>query len=202
MSTPENSSGRASGKQRPKEPATGGLVPVPGGTFLSPTRGRLTLDGMFEDLLAFMAEDRDRSYKLIIGSDSQVHRDLVFVTAVVVHRLGKGARYYYQRIHHRRMHSLKQRIFYEASLSLGVAGEMTSRLARRGLPDLNVEIHLDVGEHGETRDLIREIVGMISGSGFDARIKPNAYAASSVADRYTKQVPRPKSDAGRIRSTG
>jgi predicted RNase H-related nuclease YkuK (DUF458 family) len=166
--------------------------PVSGGVFVSPSRGRLSLDGVFEDLLAFMAEDRDQHYTLIIGSDSQVRQDLVFVTAVVIHRAGKGARYYYQRVYHRRMHSLRQRIFYEASLSLSVASELASRLARYALPDVDVEIHLDVGEAGETRDLIREIVGMVSGSGFDARIKPDAYAASSVADRYTKQVTRPK----------
>jgi len=27
---------------------------------------------------------------------------------------------------------------------------------------------------------------MVSGSGFDARIKPDSYGASTVADKYTK----------------
>jgi predicted RNase H-related nuclease YkuK (DUF458 family) len=45
---------------------------------------------------------------------------------------------------------------------------------------------LDVGEKGQTKDLIREVVGMVVGSGFDARIKPDSFGASKVADKYTK----------------
>ncbi|HAA34763.1 MAG TPA: hypothetical protein DCD97_05580, partial [Firmicutes bacterium] len=41
-------------------------------------------------------------------------------------------------------------------------------------------------EAGDTKELIREVVGMVIGSGFDARIKPESYGASKVADRYTK----------------
>ncbi len=63
---------------------------------------------------------------------------------------------------------------------------MAEKLAENGYADLNVEIHLDVGENGQTRDLIREVVGMVVGSGFDARIKPDSYGAMTVADKYTK----------------
>ena len=46
------------------------------------------------------------------------------------------------------------------------------------------EIHLDIGQNGPTKDMIQEIVGMITGNGFKARIKPESYAANKVADRY------------------
>ena len=52
--------------------------------------------------------------------------------------------------------------------------------------DFDVEIHLDVGNNGATKTLIKEVVGMVVGSGFNARIKPDSYGASSVADKYTK----------------
>lgn len=156
------------------------------GWFISPTRGRRSLERMYQDLVEFMADDPSASYKLIVGSDSQARQELVFVTAVVCHRLGKGARYYYQRVRHRRMASLRQRIFYETSLSLEVAGDLSRMFAERGPSDVELEIHLDIGPDGDTRDLIREIVGMVMGSGFLAKIKPDAYAASTVADRYTK----------------
>ncbi len=81
---------------------------------------------------------------------------------------------------------MRQRIFYETSLSLDVAGRITSLLSAENFDHLNVEIHLDVGEAGDTKELIREVVGMVIGSGFDARIKPESYGASKVADRYTK----------------
>ena len=68
----------------------------------------------------------------------------------------------------------------------GLAGSMADKLAENGYADMNVEIHLDVGENGQTRGLIREVVGMVVGSGFDARIKPDSFGAMTVADKYTK----------------
>jgi predicted RNase H-related nuclease YkuK (DUF458 family) len=155
--------------------------------FFSPSRGLLSFDRMFEAIVAFIRELPDQPYTLIVGSDSQAREcEVSFVTAVVVHRVGRGARYFYQRCTHRPMTSLRQRIFYETALSLGVASRLAERLSDNGYAHLNVEIHLDVGRHGDTRELIREIVGMVNGSGFDAKIKPEAYGASLVADKYTK----------------
>jgi hypothetical protein len=146
----------------------------------------MSFDQMFDDIAAFMQVQPQNDYKLIVGTDSQSQDDTLFVTAIVVHRLGKGGRYFYRKRRQRKIASLRQRIFYEASLSLGVASELAERLNYNGYADLNVEIHLDVGPNGETRDLIREIVGMVVGSGFDAKIKPDSYGASKVADKHTK----------------
>ena len=154
--------------------------------FISPTRGRLDFDAMFGDLVAYMQQAPEDRYRLIIGTDSQLGEETCFVTAVIIHREGKGARYYYCREKERVSRSLRQRIFYETARSLGIASQIASKLGQNGYADLDVEIHLDVGENGETRDLIREVVGMVVGSGFDARIKPDSYGASKVADKYTK----------------
>ena len=81
--------------------------------------------------------------------------------------------------------SLRQRIFYEASLSLVLADQLCKCLKKHG-HDMKVEIHLDIGTHGDTKELVKEVTGMIMGSGFDAKIKPDACAASNVADRHTK----------------
>ena len=155
--------------------------------FFSPTKGALSFEGVFTEIMAYVRESANDPYKLIIGSDSQTKdNEVCFVTAIVVHRVGKGARYFYQRRGHRPMASLRQKIFYETALSLGLASQLAERLARSGHAHLNIEIHLDVGSSGDTRDLIREIVGMVTGSGFDAKIKPDSYGASTVADKYTK----------------
>ncbi len=154
--------------------------------FVSPTRGRITFDQMMADISQFITGLPSSSYKLIIGSDSQVKTDTCFITAVVIHRLGKGARYYYRKKLQRKIKSLRQKIFYETALSLEVGGMVAKYLAESGLDDLEVEIHIDVGKQGETRDLIREVVGMVVGSGFQAKIKPEAFGASSVADKHTK----------------
>lgn len=154
--------------------------------FISPTRGRLTFDEMFADIIAFVEEVPDAKYRLIIGTDSQLGEETCFVTAVIIYRVGKGARYYYQREHELFTRNLRQRIYYETARSLAVAGRLAEKLAENGHADLDVQIHLDVGEGGSTRELIREVVGMVIGSGFDAKIKPDSYGATKVADKYTK----------------
>ena len=156
------------------------------GEFVSPTDGPVSFEAMFAGIMKFMREKPTAEYKIIVGSDSQMRDRICFVTAVIVHRLGKGARYYYHRQYHRKLTSLRQQIFYETSLSLHLAGLLAGRLSSNGHSALNVEIHIDVGQKGDTRHLIREVVGMVTGSGFNAKIKPDSYGASKVADRHTK----------------
>lgn len=156
--------------------------------FYSPSRGELTFQAVFHDLLEYANVNPEDKYKLIIGTDSQafLNENVVFVTAVIIHRVGKGGRFYYHKQKTRYMKSLRQRIYYETFLSLDVASRLTEKLAQNGHNDLNVEIHLDVGEKGETREIIKEVVGMVIGSGYHALIKPYSYGATTVADRYTK----------------
>ncbi|NLJ41543.1 MAG: hypothetical protein GX352_08045, partial [Clostridiales bacterium] len=51
---------------------------------------------------------------------------------------------------------------------------------------IHFEFHLDVGTKGPTRELIGEMVAMAKGTGFEPKIKPESYAASCYANRYTK----------------
>jgi len=155
--------------------------------FHSPSKGPMELDEVVADILEYVSDDITRTYKLLVGSDSHPgSQGTCFVSAIIIHREGKGARYYYSRINEPRIRAMRQRIFYEASLSLALADQLDAALKEKGLMDMPVEIHLDVGTHGDTRELLREVTGMIAGSGFDARIKPDACAASKVADKYTK----------------
>jgi predicted RNase H-related nuclease YkuK (DUF458 family) len=133
--------------------------------FESPSKGRMTLESMFGEILAYVAEVPNARYKLIIGSDSHTRHETVFVTAVVIHRLGKGGRYFFNKSQLRAIKSLRQKIMYETSLSLNVAAQLTALLEKSGQSDLDVEIHIDVGQQGDTKELIREIVGMVTGSG-------------------------------------
>lgn len=154
--------------------------------FISPSKGRLSFDQVFVDIMCYVDECPDAEYRLIVGTDSQVGDDTCFVSAIVVHRVGRGARYYYAREHERTSRGMRQRIFYEASKSLDLASQLAHKLSENGHSDMNIEIHLDVGENGRTKELIRDIVGMITGTGFEARIKPDSYGASKVADKYTR----------------
>ena len=153
--------------------------------FISPTKGKLAFEEVFEENLAYASRFPEDNYRLIIGTDSQIREETCFVTAIIVHRQGKGGRFFYTRKWEDYAHSLRQRIFSEASLSLNVDSMLTEKLAESG-QELNMEIHLDVGNNGATKSLVKEVVGMVNGSGYLCRIKPDSYGASSVADRYTK----------------
>ena len=157
--------------------------------FISPTDDPLDIYSVYKNILKFITEKPDEHYRLIIGTDSQAGiREIVFVTAIVIYRVGRGGRFFYSKKAEELTISMKQRIFYEASRSLEVASLLTGFFADEiNLHDeLKVEIHLDVGEKGPTRDIIKEVMGMVVGSGYEAHIKPEAYAASTVADKFTK----------------
>lgn len=155
-------------------------------TFISPTKGKLKFDQVFDDILEYINADVKSRYKLIVGTDSQLREEVCYVTAVIILREGKGGRFYYYKEREKTKFGLKQRIFYETSKSLSVAAKLAEKFAAEGLPDFDIEIHLDVGEQGKTKEIVREVVGMVNGSGFGARIKPDSYGASKVADKYTK----------------
>lgn len=154
--------------------------------FASPTKGKLSFEEMMADISGYIIGLPTSAYKVIIGSDSQVRQETCFVTAIIVHRIGKGGRYYYRKKIQRKIKSLRQKIFYETAQSLEIGAMVTKYFAESGLDDTEVEIHIDVSKHGETKDLIREVVGMVIGSGFQAKIKPEAFGASVVADKHTK----------------
>ncbi|GAB5046189.1 ribonuclease H-like YkuK family protein [Thermodesulfovibrio sp. TK110] len=153
--------------------------------FISPTFGCLSFQQVFEKIIDFVREQPDRQYNLIVGSDSFPGEETVFVTAIIIHRKGAGGRYFYRKIKHEKVDSLKLRIFTEASLSLEVAEALKSKLSENGVSRLPVEIHLDIGKNGATRNLIKEVIKMIVGSGYIAVTKPDSFGATKVADRHT-----------------
>ena len=144
------------------------------------------------EIVDFIAEDRRLIYKLVIGSDSQTRRrngtqEIDFVTAIVIHRKGKGGRYFWRKVKKERIPTLREKIYAETMFSLELAQELIP-LLKDQLSDFapyDLEIHIDVGEGGPTREMIKEVVGMVVGSGYTARTKPDSFAATTVADKHT-----------------
>lgn len=155
--------------------------------FNSPTFGILTLDEVRKKVLEFMERSPEHKYHLVIGTDSQTKNSqgCDFVTAIVIHRIGVGGIYFWRRTVEKKNMVLRARIYHEAALSLSCADEFLEAFKNDGISKYDVEIHVDIGKYGETRDMIGEVVGMIRGSGFAVKTKPEAYGASKVADRHT-----------------
>ena len=160
--------------------------------FRSPGGKEFSLELLLEEIVSYLADDDNSQYRLVIGSDS--HERMIsgvkqanYVTAVVMHRVGKGGRYFWSNGTHEKVHSLRQKIYTETTLSLAVAQQLVPALNEKlqGKKNWDLEIHIDVGRVGDTREMIKEVVSMVIGNGYTAKTKPESFAASSVADKYT-----------------
>lgn len=159
--------------------------------FISPSKGKMTIEEMVDELVAFMREEPDYFYKLIIGTDSKsgklnFNKPVDFVTAIVIHRKNKGGRYFWQKNKIEKIASLRDKIYTETLLSIQLAEKLVPDLTKRLNGErYKLEIHIDVGDVGPTREMIKEVVGMVVGNGFIAKTKPESYGAFSVADKHT-----------------
>ncbi len=164
------------------------MQPSPNYLFFNSSLGmQLSAEQVSREIINFINEKPEHEYKVTLGTDSQKdpsnHAD--FVTAIVVHRVGNGGRYFWRRIEGpTKYHTLRNRITQEVLISLEIAKHFLEQMKNAGAPKFDFEIHVDVGENGATRTLIQELVGMIRANNFEVRTKPNSYAASKVADRH------------------
>ena len=156
--------------------------------FISPTEGKVKFDHLLKSVVDFILEDPKKIYQLIVGTDSEGKENPLFVTAIVIHRKGSGGRFFYKKIKGRKKYTLRTRIYEETMISLSLAIELREKLEKRLFKIMpnnykNLEIHTDIGQVGETKEMIKEIVGMVKGNGFEVKIKPEAFGATAVADR-------------------
>jgi len=161
------------------------------GVFISPSKGLVSTKEMINLISSFVKEEPGSFYRLVIGTDSQSKRsngesETDFVSAVVVHRQGKGARYFWKKTKTNRIPVLREKIYTETQISLALAEEIVPMIRECVKPSrYDLEIHIDVGSLGPTREMIREVVGMVNGNGYTAKTKPESWGASCVADKHT-----------------
>ena len=160
--------------------------------FNNPALGKKSLVEVVEEIVAFINCDSQSFYHLIIGTDSQDHAlekvngYLNLVSAIVIYRDGHGGRYFWrrQRLPHSR--NLREKIYQETLTSLDLAQKLVPLLHQKlNGNEYELEIHIDVGNAGPTREMIRELVAMVNSNGFRAKTKPESYGATCVADKYT-----------------
>jgi predicted RNase H-related nuclease YkuK (DUF458 family) len=165
------------------------------GTYQSITHGQLKIDEVITFIKSFLEEEPNAEYSLVIGTDSHEKagngngvKSISLVTAILVHRKGTGGKYFWKKFTVNNIHTLREKIYAETMGSLEFASTFVPLLKKNlngKMPEYNLEIHIDVGEHGDTRDMIKEVVGMVTGNGYIAKTKPYAYGASYVADKHT-----------------
>ncbi len=179
-------------------------------TFRNVSEKELTMDDVFARIRGFMHVDPRAAYQLMVGTDAQVHAGHTkFVTSVVNFRPGRGAWFCYRQIIlPREIRSLQEKLSLETTFSQEIASYFDER-KRAQLEDillpyvyqgaeLKLFIDIDAGtdvKRNRTSALVADLVGRIEAMGLSARVKPEAIAASSVSNRYTKTPYRKKKSA-------
>jgi len=162
----------------------------------------------------YLKEKPEKFYDIVVGCDSSSEEEPHFPVAVVILRVGEGGRFFLKKISYpaplnKKFVNWKNRILEEVLLSCQLALFLRENFEKSistfvknyggsteasGEGGKNIShpfnyqfryIHADIGENGQTKDMIREVTGLIRGNGFEPKIKPDSFVASTVADRYT-----------------
>lgn len=163
------------------------------GYFYNPTKGNLLVNEVIKEISYYISEKPEKFYEIIVGCDSSSGEEPNFPIAIVILRKGEGGRFFLKKVKYpkKKFYNWKARILEEVLLSCELAlflRENLEKKIKKLNKNLNYQfryIHADVGEHGQTKDMIKEVTGLIRGNGFEPKIKPESFAATSVADRYS-----------------
>jgi predicted RNase H-related nuclease YkuK (DUF458 family) len=160
----------------------------------------MTFEQVFERIVKFMGNNPSGNFRLMVGTDSQVHKSqTTFITGIVIQNEGKGVWACIRKVVvPRKMLHLHERISLELSLTEEIVSMFTeerkSELINIVLPFLyqgatfTMEGHIDIGagKRNKTSEFVKEMVARMESIGVEPKIKPNAFVASSYANRYTK----------------
>lgn len=169
-------------------------------TFQNLSQKNMTFEQVFDHIVKFMKKDPIGSFKLMFGTDSQVHHSYTkFITGIVIQCETKGAWACIRKvIVPRKMNNLHERISYETTLTEEVVSMFTEerkdQLIGIVLPHIykgasfTIEGHIDIGSgrRNKTRIFVNEMVARMESIGVEPKIKPDAFVASCYANRYTK----------------
>lgn len=113
------------------------------------------------------------------------------VNVIAITCEGHGGIFFYRVTRKDLIRDVRSKLHAETNESLEIAMELT-KIIEEGYEELwnktLFSIHIDAGksEIGKTKELIPELVGWIRACGYNCEIKPDSYAASSIADKISK----------------
>ena len=127
--------------------------------------------------------------KIFIGSDSfATNTKINFATVICVYGRGISSKYFFakQFVDKNTYRNLASRITEEVRRSVELA-----ELLRSGhmIDSDNIELHLDVSPYQKKNGTSRYSEmrkGYVRGAGFSCKIKPNAWASQTIADKHSK----------------
>lgn len=169
------------------------------GKFYNITKGDINFEEVVQEMINWMKERPGKFYNVVVGCDSSSSKEPNFPVAIVILREGEGGKFFLKRVKYKnkKFYNWRERILEEVLLSCDMALMLKEKLEQEmeKVSESNIDgkelnyqfryIHADVGAEGKTKDMIKEVTGLIVGNGFEPKIKPEAYVASIVADRFS-----------------
>ena len=143
----------------------------------------------YDEVIEQVRKHSNNGGRTYLGTDSFVERNrCVFATAICFHgaHKQKGGQYLYRRTYHNRgeFPVLVTRILAEVQNTVELALSVSSEV-----PQAQIELHLDISSadagNGTSR-FCKMLTGYAESSGFTYKIKPEAWASQSVADKHSK----------------
>lgn len=161
--------------------------------FISPTYGEVNMEQVIELMREFY--DRNKQYGtnfgVVVGTDSQNFDKTKMVSVILIQCEGHGGIYFYKIENINRIQNVAEKLNYETHLSLEYANILLNKMMELDeelFSNISFAIHIDAGNNpkGKTKELIPSLVGWIHSCGYECCVKPNSYAASSIANKISK----------------
>ena len=156
--------------------------------FISPTNGKMTKAEIYDFILKKIRENqitKEHDYSIIVGTDSQNSYKTKMVLVICLIDKGHGGRYFYHIDWMKKIKDINTKIYTETEKSLEIARELNKFLHDNDVR-AEVEVHVDIGRHGKTKELIQGILGWVTSEGFTAKIKDESWVASTITDKISK----------------
>lgn len=143
----------------------------------------------FYDLLKLTRQYLQKGSKIFIGTDSFISKAKVcFASAVCLHGGELGGRYFFykQNLPKNQFSHLVSRITEETRRSVEIACLFMNEY---NIDPSSIELHLDVSPFGANNGTSRYsdmLKGYVQGFGVEYRLKPDAWASQTIADKHSK----------------
>ena len=141
----------------------------------------------YEDFLEELNRLNKKGLDLYIGTDSQVLKNKIcIVTCICFYKRGISENqifYIKNRVDSEKYPTLRSRIIFEAYKSLEIALELDPMISGK------LTVHLDIGtdfKRNKTAKFKNELEILFKSQGFGCEVKPNSWASSCIADKFTK----------------
>ena len=143
----------------------------------------------FYEILKLIKKHTVAGAKIFIGTDSFVsNKKVCFASAICLYGSGLGNRYFFFKESEKKKpySALVSRITEETKRSVEIGCLL---IEEYNFKPQDIELHLDVSPFSAgnaTSKFSDMLKGYVQGYGFNFRLKPNAWASQSIADRHSK----------------